>query len=49
MRVMSDMLARRHSGNGMAEQGRFGTFCLLSLVWQALDLACLKSIIKEKL
>ncbi len=32
MRVMSDMLARRHSGNGMAEHGRFGTLYLLSLV-----------------
>ena len=49
MHVMCDVLAKRHSGNGMADHGRFGTLYLLSLVKQALDLAYLKSIIKEKL
>lgn len=49
MHVMCDVLAKRHSDNGMVEYARFGTVRLLSLVWQALDLDYLKSIIKEKL
>ena len=49
MHVMCDVLAKHHFGNGMVEYGRFGTLRLLSLVQQTLDLACLKSIIKEKL
>lgn len=32
MHVMCDVLAKRHSGNGMVEYGRFGTVRLLSLV-----------------
>lgn len=32
MHVMCDMLAKRHSGNGMVEYGWFGTVRLLSLV-----------------
>lgn len=32
MHVMCDMLAKRHSGNGMVENGWFGTVRLLSLV-----------------
>lgn len=32
MHVMCDVLAKRHSGNGMVEYGRFGTLRLLSLV-----------------
>lgn len=49
MHVMCDVLAKRHSGNGMVEYGRFGTVRLLLLVQQAFDLVYLKSIIKEKL
>lgn len=30
--VLCDVLAKRHSGNGMVEYGRFGTLRLLSLV-----------------
>ena len=49
MHVMFDVLAKRHSGNGMLECGWFDTLRLLSRLQQALDLAYLKSIIKEKL
>lgn len=49
MHVMFDVLSKRHSGNGMLECGRVDTLRLLSRLQQALDLAYLKSIIKEKL
>lgn len=49
MHVMFDVLAKRHSGNGMLECGWFDTLRLLSRLQQALDSAYLKSIIKEKL
>lgn len=49
MHVMCDVLAKRHSGNEMLECGRFDPLRLLSRLQQALDLAYLKSIIKEKL
>lgn len=32
MHVMCDVLAKRHSGNGMVEYARLGTVRLLSLV-----------------
>lgn len=49
MHVMFDVLTKRYSGNGMLECGRVDTLRLLSRLQQALDLAYLKSIIKEKL
>lgn len=49
MHVMCDVLAKRHSGNGMVERGRFDTLRLLSRPQQALDLHRLKTIIKDKL
>lgn len=49
MHVMCDVLAKRHSGNGMVECGRLDTLRLPSRLQQAIDLHYLKSIIKEKL
>ena len=49
MHEMCDVLAKCHSGNGMAKCGRFDTLRLPSWLQQALDLHYLKSIIKEKL
>lgn len=49
MHVMCNGLAKRYSGNGMVECGRYDTLRLLPRPQQALDLHYLKSIIKEKL
>lgn len=49
MYVMCNGLAKRYSGNGMVECGRYDTLRLLSRPQQALDLVYLKPIIKEKL